>query len=235
MKRNLPLIAALFFWILLLTPLHTQAETLVEAVVAVLSFEKGEPLQKVIYLSDLERHRLFFEGSENTIVDTQDSTTTNKTRIFVRRRDAVIDQEIFLREALRFAIKKPEGEEVLAALKNIRQRFQTETHFESALQKSALSLSALKAKITLYLWVDQLLQERIKEFIFIVPKAVDTYYLDHLEIFIGQEIESIETKITKILRRKKEVEKKEIYLKRLKEKVRIEFMLSDAEIPERIF
>lgn len=202
----------------------------VEAVVAVLNFETGKPKKTVIYLSDLERYRLFFEVPENTTINNQD--TTNKETTFIRLRDAVISKELFLREALRFAIKKPGPAEILTALKNLRQRFQTAAEFEQVLKKSALSLPELKEEIALYLWVNQLLRERIQEFIFISPKAIESYHLSHLNDFMSQEIKVIETQITAILRDKKEVEKKRVYLKRLKEKVQIEFILKEDEISQ---
>ncbi len=240
MKQNGTLISYLFFLFLVLTPLTVSAEVLleapvveamvvevvvVEAVVAVLNFETGEPKQAVIYLSDLERYRLFFEAPENTRINNQDTT-------FIRLRDAVISKELFLREALRFAIKKPDTAEILTGLKNLRQRFQTAAAFEHALKKSALNLPELKEEIALYLWVNQLLRERIQEFIFISPKAIESYHLSHLNDFISKEIKAIETQITAILRDKKEVEKKSVYLKRLKEKVQIEFVLREDEIPQ---
>lgn len=230
MKRSLPLISYLFVLFWLWVPWTAQAEVLVEAVIAVLNFESGTPQRKVIYFSDLERHRLFFEGPKNAKIDAQDDRANNKTSAFKRRRDAVIHQTLFLREALRFAIKKPGEQEVLAALQNIRQRFQTEAYFENALQKSALSLPELEEEIALHLWVGKLLQERIQAFIFISPKAIELYQLNHLNAFIGEPIETIEKKITKILSHQKEIEKKQVYLKRLKEKVGIEFILSELEI-----
>lgn len=227
MKRTLPLISIFF---ILLMPLIAQAEILVEAVVAVLSFENGEPLRKVIYLSDLERHRLFFETPEKIIVETPGNKTKREAHLFIQRRNALIEQVLFLREARRFAIKKPGKAEVLAKLKEIRQRFQTESDFEKSLQASALSLPELEEEIALHLWVDKLLWERIQEFIFISPKAIEAYQLDHLDAFLGQEIKTIEKKITQILSHQKEVEKKRAYLKRLKEKIQIEFVLSENEI-----
>ncbi|MEC4678501.1 MAG: hypothetical protein VST69_07100 [Nitrospirota bacterium] len=240
MKRNGTFISYLFFLFLVLMPLTVSAEILleapvveavvVEAVVAVLNFETGKPKKAVIYLSDLERYRLFFEDSENTTINNQD--TTNKKTTFIRLRDAVISKELFLREALRFAIKRPGPAEILTALKNLRQRFQTAAAFEQALKKSALSLPELKEEIALYLWVNQLLRERIQEFIFISPKAIESYHLNHLNDFMSKEIKAIETQITAILRDKKEVEKKRVYLKRLKEKVQIEFILKEDEISQ---
>ncbi|VAX31322.1 hypothetical protein MNBD_NITROSPIRAE01-523 [hydrothermal vent metagenome] len=242
MKRNGTFISYLFFLFLVLMPLTVSAEVVlqapvveavvVEAVVAVLNFETGKPKKAVIYLSDLERYRLFFEAPENTTINNQDTTTTNKKTTFIRLRDAVISKELFLREALRFAIKKPSTAEILTALKTLRQRFQTAAAFEQALKKSALSLPELKAEIALYLWVNQLLRERIQEFIFISPKAIESYHLSHLNDFMNKEIKVIETQITAILRDKKEVEKKRVYLKRLKEKVQIEFILKENEISQ---
>lgn len=208
-------------------PLRTQAETVVEAVVAVITFEKNtETVRKIIYLSDLERYRLFFETSEDRTSGLQKNTTLDKTHEFTRRRNAVIHQRLFRREALRFAIKKPTEAEVVAALAHTRLRFQDKIDFENALQQSALNLSKLKEEITLYLWVEKLIRERIQEFIFIGPKAIKTYYLNHLDVFVGQRIEVTEKKITEILSREKEVKKKKTYLKRLKEKAQIEFIFS---------
>ncbi len=213
-------------------PLTSTAETRVEAVVAVLNFETGKADKVVIYLSDLERYRLFFEGPENTTIKDQNNPAANKSAGFIRLRDAVIAKELFLREALRFATKKPDPPEILAGLKDLRQRFQTEAAFEQALKESALNLPELKEETALHLWINQLLQERIKDFIFISPKAIESYHLSHLNDFIGKEIKVIETQITFILSAKKEVEKIETYLKRLKEKVQIEFILKEDEMAQ---
>lgn len=199
---------------------------MVEAVLAVITFENGTPKREVIYFSDLERYRLFFETLQDKSLAVQEVTTLNKKDQLTRRRDAVIHQKLFEREAQRFAIKKPTEPEVAEALTRIRQRFQDEADFARALNQGGLRLSSLKEEIVQYLWVEKLIRERIQEFIFIGPKAIETYQLNHLDAFIGQGIETIEKKITQILSREKEIEKKKSYLKRLKEKVQIEFIFN---------
>ncbi|GEM_PF-1952359 len=217
LKSKRHLLSYLCSGFLLLMPLILRAEVLVEAVLAVISSENGEPYRELVYLSDLERYRLFFEPPEDK------TPTLNKAAQFIQRRDALIHQKLFEREARRFAIKKPTESEVAARLAGIRQRFQNNTDFEQALNQAGWDLPELKAEIVKALWVEKLIRERIQEFIFISPKAVENYQLNHLDAFIGQEMQVIEAKIIQILRRQKETEKKRAYLNRLKEKVRIEW------------
>lgn len=199
-----------------------------EGVVAVLSFKDKQAGQELIFLSDLERYRLFFEPYAQDFSQNLNSIeAAPEEKAFRERLDQVIHQRIFEQEALRFSIKKPEEKVVEARLRLVRARFKNEADFQKALQQTGLLLSELQGDIVRFLWVEQLIQERIREFIFIGPRAIETYYLNHLEQFIGQPLEIIEMNVRTILSKEKEDSKKKAYLKRLKEKVVMEILLNE--------
>ncbi|MFQ5588785.1 MAG: hypothetical protein ACE5F7_08090 [Nitrospiria bacterium] len=223
----------LFFLIILfLNPSGLKAETLVEGVAAIITMNpddvKRPPVREVLFISDLERYRLFFEPLREESVQTgrRDSDAGDKKKsAWMRRLDDVIGQKLLEPEAARFILTPPTEKEVEDYLLFIRQRFQSEDVFQNALRQSGLVIPELKAEIHRFLRVQTLIKERISEFIFINPKEVVAYYLEHLKDYLGRPFEDIEKDIERILAQKKERLRKTAYINRLKEKVRIERLL----------
>ena len=217
------------FFLLFLFPfffletLSLKAESLVEGVVAIVSTNKSKPGQEVLFLSDLERYRLFFEHASEGL-----SQKNIEGEGLSESLNRVIAQKFFKQEALRFVLEAPTEKEIEAQLEVIRQRFTHDDDFQDALQQAGLTLPELKDEVLDFLWVEKLIKERIREFIFISPKEVVTYYLDHPEAFPGSSFEASETEIEQILSKKKEEIKKSAYLNRIKEKGKIKILLEEG-------
>ncbi len=220
--------------LLLLSPLSLKGETLVEGLVAILTFEgedsRGGPLQEVLFFSDLERYRLFFEPHKDENTPNRDK---EKNEVYLERLDTLIRQKLLEPEAVRFIPQKPTEKEVENHLVLIRKRFKNEVAFKDALQSVGFDLPELKVEILRFLWVQKLIQERIVEFIFIRPREVNAYYLEHQKDYTGRPFEEIEKDIEALLSRKKQKLKIEAYVARLKEKIKIEVMLKEENFDFR--
>lgn len=188
------------------------AENLVEGIVAVIHIKNREPIREVIFYSDLERYRLFFAPLKEK---------TDPIHLV----NQVIHQRLFRHEARRFVLKKPSRKTIKERFRLIRRRFQNETAFQEALLETGLNLDEFKEEILEHLWVEDLLNERIKEFIFISPKKVEAYFKDHPDLFAGRRLEEVEKRIEAFLTMEKASQKKEKYIQRLKSKAEIKILL----------
>ena len=207
----------LFLLFFLLSPATVKSESVVEGVVAVITMNnRGKKTRQVIYFSDLERYHLFFQPVKEEI---------NRKEQLKR----VINHLLLRPEARRFVLEEPSREAVDARLSSIRRRFQDDRHFQAVLQKAGLLFEELELEIIEHLRVEKLIKERIKEFIFITPKAIERYYQEHPSLFPGRRLEEVEPVIQSILTGAKEHLKKEEYLGRLKEKVSIKLFLKQAD------
>ncbi len=217
---------ALTIWsvIISLTPLPVNSETLVDGVVAVITFHQDDarkkPVQEVLLFSDLERYRLFFEADH--------PGATDDAALWQARLNEVIGQTLLKPEAARFILKTPTEKEVGEQLRRIRLRFKNEAAYDQALLQSGLSVADLRIEIRQFLWVQKLIQERILEFIFISPKEVVGYYVDHLKNYVGKPFEEIEKEIETRLVKEKGKVKKAAYIKRLKGKVEVNILLNNV-------
>lgn len=211
------LLVSFMFFIFIPSPtpaeqIPTQSEQLVEGVVAVITSKGRNPIREIIFYSDLERHRLFFAPSAEKSDPAQ-------------RLNQVIEQRLLRPEARRFILEKPKLEAVKTRLVQIQNRFENNLAFENALRQTGLSEMELETEIRENLWVEQLLDERIKGFIFISPKVIEEYFQNHPDLFSGQTLaESIEG-IETFLIAEKESQKKTEYLKRIKAKAKINILL----------
>lgn len=184
----------------------------------------GEPVERIaavvneeiIFLSDLQRYHLFFGPVERKGVPSDDPLETL---------NAVIDHRLLRKEARRFVVEGPSGEEVEQRLKSIRQRFKNESDFLRALDRTGFSLDEFKGEIREQLWVERLIQERIQSFIFITPRQVEQYYQEHAGEFSGRKLDEVEPKIRKVLTEEKEAAKMKDYLARLRAQAAIQINL----------
>ena len=191
----------------------------------------GEPVERIaavingeiVFLSDLQRYRLFFEPLEKKQEDPVDS---------VKSLEAVIARRLLRKEARRFILEGPSEEEVDQRLKSIRQRFKEESAFLRALNQTGFSLEELKEEVRGELWVERLLQERIQSFIFITPRQVEQYYQGHSEAFKGKKLAEVEPAIRKRLTEEREGLKTKEYLTRLREHADIQINLTGHTEPE---
>lgn len=170
---------------------------------------------RIIFLSDLQRHQTFFEGSG------KGGAGEDSKKILER----VIDNRLLRLEAHRFVLQGPTEGEIQQRLKTIRERFKTETAFQEALGQTGLSLEELKQEIKEQLWVEKLLQERIDAFVFISPKEIARYYEEHAADFGGKKQEEAEPAIRKILSEEKRTTKEAEYLARLRSHAEIQVNL----------
>ncbi len=211
------------FFVLFFNVLGLKAETLVEGVVAIVLTDKSKPGQEVLFFSDLERYRLFFKPLAEVLAHENEAALKEGEGLKESLR-WMIAQKFFKKEALRFGLKRPTEQEIEIQLEVIRQRFSDEEDFQNALKQAGLTDKALKKEVFDFLWVEKLIKERIREFIFISPKEVVKYYLDHLTNFSGSPFEEFEAEIEQILSKQKEELKKSAYLNRIKEKGEIKIM-----------
>jgi len=210
-QRFLAIAFLLFFYFSAL-PAARSGE-LVEGIVGVITTEnRNEKVQEALFLSDLERYHLFFQMGKEILSREE-------------QLNRVINHRLLLTEARRFILDPPSKKAVESRLVSIRRRFRDEAHFQASLKKTGLHLNELTSEITGRLRVEKLIKERIKEFIFITPKAIEAYYQKHPNAFPGRAIEEVEPVIQSILSGTKERKKRQDYLDRLKEKARIERFL----------
>lgn len=170
---------------------------------------------KIIFLSDLQRHQVFFENSEKN----------GSGEDLKKRLGRVIDNRLLRSEAHRFVLQDPAEPEIQQRLKTLRERFKTEVAFQQALGQTGLSLEELKQEIKEQLWVEKLLQERVYAFVFISPKEVTRYYQEHAADFGGKKQEEVEPAIRKILSEEKRISKETEYLARLRSHAEIQVNL----------
>lgn len=172
---------------------------------------------QILFLSDLQRHRLFFEPAEK-----EDGTGPDQKE----RLDRLIEHRLFLAEAHRFVLQGPSDKEIDDRLNQVRKRFKTDQAFQEALRQTGFSLEALKEEVRARLWVEKLIQERIQFFIFITPQEIERYRREHPEDFKDKKPEEAEPEIRAILTREKESVKRREYLGRLRSRAEIQINLN---------
>ncbi len=203
----------LFIAILVFFPAPTlYADEIVEGIAATVKTIGRKPIREIIFYSDIDRYRLFFQP------ELEKATPPIQL-------NAVIDQRLFRHEARRFILDGPSSEALEKQLDVIRARFENEIDFKKALNETGMNLDELKKEVREYLWVEMLLEERIKEFIFISPNAIETYYQKHAQHFEGKALEAVEKSIEATLIKEKEILKKNEYLQRLKTNAEIHIFL----------
>ncbi|HIE64334.1 MAG: hypothetical protein ABGX83_09710 [Nitrospira sp.] len=173
-----------------------------------------------IFLSDLKRYPLFFEPRREN--------DPSRGPVRFRQLDHLIHQKILRSEARRFVLEGPTEEEIAVRLEEVRRRFLNERAFQGAMHQTGFDLGALKEELREYLWVERLMEERIKAFIFIRPKAIERYYQDHQKRYFGKKLEAVSSQIRKILADQKEVDKKRAYLTGLRSRAEIEVLLTHS-------
>ncbi|MFQ5543890.1 MAG: hypothetical protein ACE5FY_06015 [Nitrospiria bacterium] len=208
MKRH-----CFFLLTTLLIPMLVPAEEVVEGIAAVVTIDHRKSIRKVIFLSDLDRYRLFFE-----------TPTAIKTSS-LDRLNHVINHVLLLSDAKRFILNGPTQASVMARFSLIKKRFKDTRSFHEAIEQTGMTVNVLKELLLEYLWVEQLIQERIKDFIFVGQRAVEDYYRKHPDDFSGRAFEEVEPVIRAILIEEKRKIKQNEYLKRLVSKARIEIIL----------
>ncbi len=195
-----------------LIPSPARAEQIVEGIAALVTIKSREPIRELIFYSDLERHRLFF-------------ASPREKSDLSRRLDQVIHQRLLRPEAKRFILQAPTASAIAERLKKIQKRFESDATFEAALRQTGLIQSELEDEIREYLWVEQLLNERIKGFVFISPKVVEDYFQEHSDLFEGRTLSEVSRQIETFLITQKEAEKKIEYLQRITAKAELEILL----------
>lgn len=198
--------------ILLCSAYPIRAEETTEGIAAIVTIKNREPIRHVIFFSDIERYRLFFAPS------IEKANLSNQLTEVIHRR-------LLRPEAKRFILNGPTPDAVDKKFHEIRTRFQNDDAFEQALLQTGLIEAEFKEEIRHHLWIEQLLNERIKEFIFVSPKSIDAYFHEHPELFDGRSLDAVKKRIEAFLKMEKETLKKTEYLKRLKIKADITILM----------
>jgi parvulin-like peptidyl-prolyl isomerase len=97
--------------------------------------------------------------------------------------DKLIVQEILVQEAKRLGMKA-EPAAVEAAMKKIRDRFQTEKQFKEALDRSSLTLSDIRQGIERQVLVQKVTHREVESKIAITDADLKEYYDGHKEQFV---------------------------------------------------
>ncbi len=163
---------------------------------------------QVIFLSDLARHRTFFDGPNDPM--------TSPEHLPERLLEHLIDQQLLAVEARRFLSEPPSDMEIAASMAKIRQGFR-EGSFEAALHKTGWSEAGLRDAVQRRLWVAHLLHERVTSFIFISQKEVEAYYGAHRDRYPNRSEAEARQEIRDRLRSEKEADKRRAYLQRLRD------------------
>lgn len=159
----------------------------------------------LIFRSDLERHHLFFEAFQIEEVHSAS-----------QRIHHLIDEHLLDVEARRFIPNPPTDAEVDVQMGLIRLRFQ-DSSFQNALQSVGWSEAGLKEEVRRHLWIEQLLHERVSSFIFVSQKMVEEYDQAHRDQSPNRPESDVQQEIRDRLRTEKETEKRQDYLRRLRE------------------
>jgi len=162
----------------------------------------------LLFLSDLERHRTFFESQE--VVPPPDD--------WVAR---LIDEQLLDVEARKFIPEAPSDAEVDARMAQLRVRF-SDGSFEAALRATGWAETGLKDALRRHLWIERLLRERVSSFIFVSQESVDAYNQAHPDAYPGLPKLDVQRAIREHLEAEKERTKRQDYLQRLRAKAIIQ-------------
>ena len=134
-----------------------------------------------------------------------------------------IHQVLFLEDAGKFGIEKPDDQEVNAKLGEIQTTVGSDKKLEQLLSREGLTQDDVKEMIVRYILGKQFIDQRINFFIFISDNDIEAYYKDHLAEWKGEPLKSVQGRINKTLFEQKRKLKLEEFLakRRAKAVIRI--------------
>lgn len=161
---------------------------------------------RVITLSDLAAHQAL-AGSPTVSRDVALHT--------------LIDRQLLLEEADRFAIPPPSAADVSARIDAITAQLGGTEEVTGRLARLGWDRETLHAWVADDLRVAEFLDQRIYFFVLVSPQDVDAYYEGHREDFSGLSPEDARAAINKRLIKERGDEKRDQFLARLRDKARI--------------
>jgi hypothetical protein len=206
-KASLKVIKGTVFLLLILPGLIFAGEV-VEQIVAVVNEEP-------IFLSDLRRDEIFLGIG-------MDEPLTQQ----VQRR---VDYHLLLHEAKRFIPEPPSEQDINREVQQIQRRFKDKATFLDRLKETGMDTGEFKKWVSDRIWVNTLLQDRIRFFIFITNEEVDRYTLQHPNLFIGVDMEKRNNQIRTLLASEREKTKTEEYIAQMKSRAHIQIHLKDGD------
>ncbi|MEW6683586.1 MAG: RDD family protein [Nitrospirota bacterium] len=142
----------------------------------------------------------------------------------VTREDAVqalIDRQLLLEEADRFAVSGPPAPDVASRIDAITTRVGGREELTSRLTRLGWEMEDLQAWMADDLRVAEFLDQRIYFFVLVPAQDVDAYYESHLDEFAGFSLEEARAAISKRLTQERGDEKRDQFLSKLREKTTI--------------
>jgi hypothetical protein len=166
---------------------------------------------KTIALSDLRRYRLLVAP------DAPPEQALQR----------MIDHQLLLVEAVRFDIEPPEPTRIREAVQRLEQAAGGRAAWEAALQREHLTPSEAEQVIAEYLRTDELLAQRVDQFVIVSRTEVEAAYEQETERFQGRSLEEVAAQIERELLEQKVTVKRQEYLSRLRARATIT-VLTDA-------
>lgn len=167
---------------------------------------------RVITLSDLTAYQTVF-GSPN--VSREDTL------------HALIDRQLLLEEADRFAIPAPSAADVSARIDALTAQLGGPENVEGRLARLGWEPEDLRAWVADDLRVADFLDQRIYFFVLVTTQDIDAYYEGHREEFFGLSPEDARSAINKRFIQERGDEKRDQFLARLRDKAGIRINPSD--------
>lgn len=131
---------------------------------------------------------------------------------------ALINRQLLLEEADRFAVSAPRAPDVAARMDVITARVGGPDELTNRLTRLGWEREDLEAWVEDDLRVAEFLDQRIYFFVLVPPQDVDAYYESHPEEFAGLSPEDARAAISKRLTQQRGDEKRDQFLSRLRER-----------------
>jgi uncharacterized RDD family membrane protein YckC len=131
---------------------------------------------------------------------------------------ALINRQLLLEEADRFAVSAPRAPDVAARIDVITARVGGPDELTNRLTRLGWEREDLEAWVEDDLRVAEFLDQRIYFFVLVPPQDVDAYYESHPEEFAGLSPEDARAAISKRLTQQRGDEKRDQFLSRLRER-----------------
>ena len=161
---------------------------------------------QIIFLSDIQRDAVFF--SDQPLSSFQDQVNQR------------INHVLLLDEAKRFVSEPPSSGQIAQALQKVQSKFSSPAIFLEHLSQMGMRLETLQASIADRLWIEALIRDRIRFFIFVSDEEIKQYIRDHPDL--EGEMEQRTLSIRTFLEKEKEQAKLKEYIEQLRLRATIE-------------
>lgn len=131
---------------------------------------------------------------------------------------ALIDRQLLLEEADRFAVSSPAAPDVASRIAAIAARAGSRDELAVRLTRLGWTMEDLQAWVADDLRVDEFLDQRIYFFVLVPPQDVDAYYENHPDEFEGMSLEDARVAIRERLTKERGDEKRAQFLSKVRQK-----------------